>query len=111
MSKSRRTLPGGGSLMKRLAALFGILAMLAGYALAQDKGGTPTKAPQITAEQRSKMAEAHEKMASCLRSDRPLSECHDEMMKSHNSTSGGDCPMMGGMGHMKHHRGAMHHEG
>jgi hypothetical protein len=96
--------------MKRLGALLGILAMLGGYALAQDKGGTPTNAPQMTAEQRSKMAEAHEKLAACLRSDRPLSECRDEMMKSHESMDMGDCPMMHGKGPMKHGHGAVHHE-
>ncbi len=96
--------------MKRLGSLLGILAMLGGYALAQDKGGTPTKAPQLTAEQRGKMAEAHERLAACLRSDRPLSECRDEMMKSHESMGMGDCPMIGGMGPMKHRRGAIHHE-
>jgi hypothetical protein len=87
-----------------------MLAMFGGYALAQGSGGTPTKAPQLTAEQRSKMAEAHEKLAACLRSDRSLSECHDEMMKSHQSMDMGDCPMMQGTGPMKHGRGAMHPE-
>lgn len=96
--------------MRRLGALVGILSMLSGYALAEDKAGTVTKAPQMTVEQRSKMAEAHEKMATCLRSDRPFSECHDEMMRTHESTGMGDCPMMGGKGSMKHHRGSMHQE-
>jgi hypothetical protein len=80
--------------------------MLGGNALAQDKVATSTKVPQMTAEQRSKMAEAHEKLAACLRSDRPVSECHDEMMKSHDSgCCGGDCPMMHGKG-KKHSHGA-----
>jgi hypothetical protein len=92
--------------MKRLGALLGSLAMLGGYALAQEKAATSTNAPQMTADQRSKMAEAHEKVAACLRSNRPLSECHDEMMKLHESgCCGGDCPMMHGKG-MKHGHGA-----
>jgi hypothetical protein len=95
--------------MKSLGALLGILALLGGYARAQDTGNKPAKPPQMTAEQRSKMAEAHEKLAACLRSDRPLSECHDEMMKSHESMGMGDCSMMHGKG-MKHGHGAMHHE-
>ena len=42
-------------------------------------------------------------MAACLRSDRPLKDCHDEMMHACQKTMGPDgCPMMGGMGHMKH---------
>jgi len=88
--------------MKRIALLLGIGAVLGGFALAQDKGATPAKPPPITAEQRKKMADLHEKMAACLRSDRPLSECHDEIMKACQETMGtNNCPMMGGMGPMK----------
>jgi hypothetical protein len=85
--------------MKKIRLLAGIVAMISGFALAQDKATTPTKAPpQLTAEQRAKMADAHEKMAACLRSNRPLGECHDEMMKSCQETMGtGGCGMMGGM--------------
>ena len=64
-----------------------------------------TKGSEMTTEQRKKMGDAHEKMAACLRSDRPMADCHDEMMKSCEEAMGTDsCPMMGGgMGHMKHH--------
>ena len=94
--------------MKRIGFLLGMVAMLGGSALAADKGTTPAKTPQMTADQRSKMADLHEKMAACLRSTRPISECHDEMMKSCQETMGtGGCPMMGGMGpHGPHHGGA-----
>jgi hypothetical protein len=34
-------------------------------------------------EDRAKMAEAHEKMAACLRSNRPMTECRSEMKKAH----------------------------
>ncbi len=87
--------------MKRIALLIGLIATLGGPALAEEKGAAPAKAPQMTAEQLSKMAEAHQQMAACLRSDRPLSECHEEMMKSCHETMGtSNCPMMGGMGSM-----------
>jgi len=43
-----------------------------------------TRTPH-TKEMREKMAEAHEKMAACLRSDRPIDECHDEMKKMHDT--------------------------
>ena len=91
--------------MKKMRLLAGIVAMIGGFALAQDTATTATKAQlQLTAEQRAKMADAHEKMAACLRSNRPLGECHDEMMKSCQETMGtGACPMMGGMGPMAHH--------
>ncbi len=39
--------------------------------------------PAVTKEMRAKMATAHEQMASCLKSDRPLEDCHAEMMKQH----------------------------
>lgn len=83
-------------------------AILGGSALAQEK--TPP-APQMTKEQRMKMATAHEQMAACLRTDRPLADCHQEMMKTCQDTMGtgaGMCPMMGGMG-MGH--GMMMHKG
>ena len=41
--------------------------------------------PAPTREQREKMAAAHEKIAACLRSDRPIDECHAEMMKMHEA--------------------------
>ena len=41
--------------------------------------------PPPTKEMREKMAEAHEKIAACLRSDRPIDECHAEMKKMHET--------------------------
>lgn len=56
--------------------------------------------PALTKEQREKMATIHEQMAACLRSDKPISECHKEAMKSCQDTMGKDgCPMMGGSMH------------
>ena len=55
-----------------------------------------------TPEQRKKMTEVHEKMAECLRSIRPASECHHEMMASCKESMGNaGCPMMG-HGPMEH---------
>jgi hypothetical protein len=66
-----------------------------------------TKGPmRPTTEQRQKMAGLHEKMATCLRSDRPMAECRQEMKKGCKDTMGKDgCHMMGGkMGHgMRQH--------
>ena len=88
--------------MKTMMLAFGIFGCFASAAFAEG-----TKAPmgaEMTTEQRQKMGDAHEKMAACLRSDRPLAACHDEMMKSCQETMGtGTCPMMGTTGHMKHH--------
>lgn len=38
--------------------------------------------PAPSKEQRAKMALAHEKMATCLRSDRTIEDCHHEMQSS-----------------------------
>ncbi|HAZ11478.1 MAG: hypothetical protein A2X86_10870 [Bdellovibrionales bacterium GWA2_49_15] len=57
------------------------------------------KMPEPTMEQRLKLAEAHEKMATCLKSETPLSECRAEMMKHCEEVMGAKgCPMMGKMG-------------
>jgi len=34
---------------------------------------------ELSKDQRAKMAEMHDKMAACLRSDRAMKDCHDEM--------------------------------
>ena len=58
-----------------------------GAALAADPtpGATPSNHPAPTKEQREQMAAAHEKIAACLRSDKPIDECHAEMKKMHDS--------------------------
>ena len=45
---------------------------------------------------REKMAVLHEQMAACLRSDKSISDCRDEMRKNCRATmSRRSCPMMG----------------
>jgi hypothetical protein len=44
-------------------------------------------------EDRTKMAEAHEKMAACLKSDKPMKECREEMHEARGGMMGGG--MMG----------------
>ncbi len=57
---------------------------------------------KVTKEDRQKMAEIHTKMATCLKSDKPMSDCQSEMMKSCKDMMGkSGCPMMDGMGQMK----------
>lgn len=91
--------------MRRFAFLLGAFALLCGPALAVEtatptsKSGTKT---DVTPEQRTQMADAHEKMAACLRSSRPIHECRDEMMKNCKSMGMHGCKM-GGMGAMMNH--------
>jgi hypothetical protein len=83
----------------------------AGAALAADPQAAAPADPTPAARQQ--MAEVHEKMAACLRSDRPIAECRAEMWKSCQSMTGeSGCPMGGGMGPgmgrgMMHRRGMM----
>ncbi len=51
--------------------------------------------PPLSKEMRAKMASAHEQLATCLRSDRPIAECHDEMMKQHEMMHHGHDEGMG----------------
>lgn len=58
-------------------------------------------ADTISKEDRQKMAAMHTKMAVCLESDKPMSDCQKEMMTSCKGMMGKTgCPMMG-MGQMK----------
>jgi hypothetical protein len=70
---------------------------------AQAQGTMPPQGAEMTLEQRRQMADAHEKMAACLRSERPLADCREELMKSCQQAMGtSTCPMMGGMGPKRH---------
>jgi len=93
----------------RLTGLFAGIALLTltqGPVFAAD---TPAKPPVATKDQREKMAQAHEKAATCLRSARPVTECRQEMMRACADAMGADgCNMMsGGMmgGNMMHGQG------
>jgi len=61
-----------------------------------------TIAKPITKEDREKMAVLHEQMAACLRSNKPLEDCHAQMRKDCMASLGEHgCPMMG-MGRHSH---------
>lgn len=50
---------------------------------------------KVSKADRQKMAEMHTKMAACLKSDKPMSECQKNMMSSCQKMMGKDgCPMM-----------------
>lgn len=58
---------------------------------------------KVSKEDRQKMADMHSKMAACLKSDKPMSECQKDMMNSCRQMMGKDgCPMMGHMRGMNH---------
>lgn len=96
--------------MMRKITIFSTVCLLSLSAFTEGRAQTANtdNQPQLTLEQRESMAKAHEKMAACLRSKRPVNECHSEMMESCKQ-HGALCPMMGqsmGYGH-----GAMHGKG
>lgn len=81
----------------RLVSLLTASIMLAGTAsvFAADPPKAP---PEPSKETRQQMAAAHEKMAACLRSDKSLTECRNEMHQQCMNMMGGQyCPMMGPM--------------
>jgi hypothetical protein len=69
------------------------LALVLGASTAFSAEPTSHAAP--SKEQREKMATIHEQMAACLRSDKPIADCHKEAMKSCQDMMGKEgCPMM-----------------
>jgi hypothetical protein len=85
-----------------VAALL-MLAGAAGVSRADPPAGTAATPPSVptppalSKETREKMATLHEEMAACLRSDKPLGACRNEMVKRCQDLMGGKgCPMMGG---------------
>lgn len=92
--------------MKRVFVFVGLATLLFSGALRADDGkgmGKHKGKMEMTSEQRNKMADMHEKMAACLRSTKPMGECHEEM-KNSCKDMGEACPMMGKMHghHMMH---------
>lgn len=75
-----------------------------GYAADKKETKSEKSWTTMTTEQRTTMATAHEAMAACLRTTKPMEECREEMFKSCKDSMGkSECPMMKGMYGMDHH--------
>ena len=87
------------------SGLMAVICMLGlNSAIAADPPRADSAPP--SREMREKMATFHERMAACLRSDKPIADCHTEMMKNAREVMGKDgCPMMKG-GMMQDHPAA-----
>lgn len=86
----------------KILSLIGMSCLLSLSAYAADKAPpAAAKAPEWTTEQRESMAKSHEQMAACLRSDKAVNACHEEMMTACKSNS--SC-----QGMMGHHMGKDH---
>ena len=86
------------SRMSRWCGLIAALAMVAvfpAFAAEPERSASSGPSPEV----RQQMAAVHQKMAECLRSDRPIAECKAEMMKNcHEMMGESGCPMMGSSG-------------
>lgn len=77
----------------------------AAFATDPEKDISKDKDEVVSTQKRDQMALMHEKMAACLRSEKPLKECREEMHKSCTEAKGeGHCPMMERMHGMKGRR-------
>ena len=73
-----------------------IVSLLVGSSGAMAQNPSPPNLAVPSKETRERMATFHERMAACLRSDKPIAECRAEMMKNFGGVPGEtDCPMMG----------------
>ena len=82
----------------QMASLIATCAMLLGMGAAFSAEPPAQSHPALSKEQREKMAAIHEQMAACLRSDKPVADCHREAMKNCQEMMGKEgCPMMGAM--------------
>ncbi len=79
------------------AAIAALSLAIGALAWAADSGPVAPAAP--TREMRQQMAQVHEKMAACLRSERDFADCRQEMMQACSNPSGfPGCGMMMGQG-------------
>jgi hypothetical protein len=94
------------NIRRTISLVVGIALLACAQASVSLAADTAAKPPALSKEQREKMANAHEKAATCLRSARPVTECRQEMMRACTDAMGADgCNMMsGGMmgGNMMH---------
>lgn len=94
-------------MIRRTFAVIAILAFVPFSSFADHHEGHKDMHKEMkepSKEDRAKMADLHDKMAACLRSDKPMKDCKDEMHKSCESM-GDSCPMHAGHGKkmmMKH---------
>ena len=83
--------------MQKLSLL--VVIMFASFSGASDY--------EVTKEQRAQMAEMHRQAAECLKSDKPLEKCREQMMADCPMARDGECPMMAMGKHKMHHREMM----
>lgn len=88
--------------MKNFVMLVAAVMISSPFAFGADKNDKATKTDKsswmsMSPETRKQMADMHQKMADCLKSDRSISECRDNMMANCPMMKDGSCPMTGMM--------------
>jgi hypothetical protein len=86
---------------RRMHSPYALIATLALASASAAFAQTPqaTAPAEPTPQVRQQMAAVHEKMAACLKSERPIAECKAEMWDDCHALKGASgCPMMGPMG-------------
>ena len=76
----------------------------------QDSSVQTNEWVNMSPETRKQMADMHQKMADCLKSDKSILECRDSMMANCPMMKNGRCPMMGMMGMHGDHHGDERHD-
>ena len=96
------------SLGKAALSLLGSAVLIAGAASAADSPAAA--AAPVDKAAREKMAAMHDQMAACLRSEKAVASCHEEMQRKCSEAFGaGGCPMeMEGHHMARPHHGAPH---
>ena len=75
--------------------LASLAVILGGVSIAFAAEPPPATATGPSKEMRERMATFHEQLAACLRSEKPIAECHKAAMQHHKEMMGeGGCPMM-----------------
>ncbi len=88
------------------ALLYALLIPTAASAEEKSSSAPAANHMAATPEMKKDMADMHQKMADCLRTDKSMQDCHGEMMKDcQGAKAAGHCSMMNSMmskGGMKH---------
>lgn len=103
--------------MKNFVMLIAAIMISSPIAFGADKDDKAAKIDKsswmnMSAETRKQMADMHQKMADCMKSNKPISECRTNMMANCPMMKDGSCPMMGMMMHDyddDNYRDCMHH--
>lgn len=88
--------------MKNVILSLSMLCFLAPVAALANHHDGAMKEP--TKEERTQMVDLYSKMADCLKTEKPMADCHKEVVASCPMAKAGKCPMM--MGH--HHADGEH---